>query len=604
MTIKAYFCHAAIGLALSSIAFAGQAQAQTLSPEAAQDLARVFAPSPVQAGRFSNALSIESLRLNAEKNSTCILPNIATATTSATTPRDVFSEWHCLALNLLAVDHIPESDSNGNPLHYQQFGPHRSSYAMAMFHLATYEVANAFASTAHAHPSWIAAKWPGVNVTLPAGASESAAILEASYRMLLHLYPHFKNDGNYGSLDQNYLSALAAIKADPNTGDVAKGQVFGAAIASVIIGIRANDGSQVPESTWYAGFSPKNPVTAEYQWSPDPVSKIMVALGAPWGAVTPFMIGNPQDFALGPPITDHTDPNFSKYYSEVHESGGDGRYQVNVPGRDMKKYLQGKFWSYDGTAGICAPVRLYNQIADTILVKYYSDIAGGAPNLSTPDTDTDADAVSDMAHYYEMLNVSMVDAGIVAWYYKYQYQYWRPVTMIRYYERAAPSAGGFADETLPWGPVWYALGAQNTNSGSGYNITPPFPAYPSGHSVFGGAFFEVMRSLFKSDNKPFAFQSDELNGSQRLGSNVDAFNYVRCAKPTASAPDPDYDPALCDIQGKTTWPFTTFTEAEKQNSDSRVYLGVHWRGDTDVGIMLGNKIGDSIVAQQLATIGP
>ena len=176
--------------------------------------------------------------------------------------------------------------------------------------------------------------------------------------------------------------------------------------------------------------------------------------------------------------------------------------------------------------------------------------------------------------------------------------------MIRYYERAAPSAGGFADETLPWGPVWYALGAQNTNSGSGYNITPPFPAYPSGHSVFGGAFFEVMRSLFKSDNKPFAFQSDELNGSQRLGSNVDAFNYVRCAKPTASAPDPDYDPALCDIQGKTTWPFTTFTEAEKQNSDSRVYLGVHWRGDTDVGIMLGNKIGDSIVAQQLATIGP
>jgi hypothetical protein len=249
MTIKAYFCHTAIGLALSSIAFAGQGQAQTLSPEAAQDLARVFAPSPAQAGRFSNALSIESLRLNAEKNSTCILPNIATATTSATTPRDVFSEWHCLALNLLAVDHIPESDSNGNPLHYQQFGPHRSSYAMAMFHLATYEVANAFASTAHAHPSWIAAKWPGVNVTLPAGASESAAILEASYRMLLHLYPHFKNDGNYGSLDQNYLSALAAIKADPNTGDVADGQVFGAAIASVIIGIRANDGSQVPEST-------------------------------------------------------------------------------------------------------------------------------------------------------------------------------------------------------------------------------------------------------------------------------------------------------------------------------------------------------------------
>ena len=112
-----------------------------------------------------------------------------------------------------------------------------------------------------------------------------------------------------------------------------------------------------------------------------------------------------------------------------------------------------------------------------------------------------------------------------------------------------------------------------------------------------------MRSLFKSNNKPFAFQSDELNGSQRLGSNVDAFNCCPLRQPTASAPDPDYDPAPCDIQGKTTWSFTTFTEVERENLDSRVYLGVHWRGDTDVGIMLGVKIGDSIVAQQLATIG-
>ncbi len=610
MTNKAALRDTAIGLALSSIAFA--AQAQTLSPQAAQDLARVFAPSPAQAARFGNAISTQSLRLNAQvqaaglvKNPTCILPNIGAATAPATTPRDVFSEWHCVALNLLAVDHIPQNNpTTGAPVHYQEFGPHRSSYAMAMFHLAMYEVANAFASKAHMHSSWIAAKWPGVSVPVPAGASESAALVQAAYTMLLHLYPNFKNDGNYGSLEDNYQNALTAIKADPSSGDISKGMAFGEAIANVIIGIRANDGSQVPEAMWFVDFFPKKPITDEFQWSPDPVSRIQVALGYHWGEVTPFVIGNVDDFPLPAPITDDLSPTFTAYYKEVKESGGDGRYHVDVSARDMEKYLQGKFWSYDGTAGICAPVRLYNQIADTILVEYYHDIASGAPDLNAKDAGTDA--ASDMAHYYEMLNVAMVDAGIVAWHIKYVYQYWRPVNMIRYVEAqrsgAAPS-DNFEHETLPWGPVWYALGAQNTNSAAGYNITPPFPAYPSGHSVFGGAFFEVMRSLFNSDMKPFDIQSDELNGEQRLGNNVDAFNYVRCAKPTASTPDPDYDPKLCDFKANTKKHFPTFTDAQQQNSDSRVYLGVHWRGDTDIGISLGVDIGKAVVKQQLALVG-
>jgi hypothetical protein len=134
MTIQSTICQTAIALVLAVSSSA--AQAQPLSREAAQDLARVFGPSPREAARFGNAMKLESLRASTQagvtSHPTCILPNVANAKAAATTPRDVFTEWHCLSLNLLAVDHIPELDDQGNELHYQQFGPHRASYAAAM----------------------------------------------------------------------------------------------------------------------------------------------------------------------------------------------------------------------------------------------------------------------------------------------------------------------------------------------------------------------------------------------------------------------------------------------------------------------------------------
>lgn len=645
----------ALGLVFASLTLAAPIQAQTLSPQAAQDLARVFAPPSFQSQRFSNAISLELFRFDATHatpgvapvNPTCILPNVGKSAAAPTTPRDVFSEWHCLALNLLAVDHIPKFDSAGVPIHYQEFGPHRSSYAMAMLHLAMFEVANAFAAQKaaaqpapdalkHVYPGWINSKLPGVLLQTPSGASEFAALIEAAYVMLLHLYPNFDDDDNFGSLRDDHTNALSAVGADPHSGDIPKGRAFGAAVAKLIIALRSNDGTQLGEGTWYANFQPNNPVQppdkqTEYQWAPDPVSGMTTALGFNWGKVTPFIISTDtiptadkititgptgiqtqvyrnviKDFKLDPPIT-IGGQKFQSWYDEVKSKGADGRY--NLPdAKHIKEYTAGQFWSYDGTAGICAPVRLYNQIADTLLVKYYSDIVKNAPDLGAGDDDNDQYTVSDVAHYYYSLNIAMVDAGIVAWYYKYEDQYWRPVTMIRFEEsRIHPMhpSGGFGHEMLPWEPVWYALGAQNTNSTAGHNLTPPFPAYPSGHSVFGGAFFEVLTSLFGGDNnKAFDFQSDELNGPQRLGDNVDAFNYVRCAKPTPSAPVPDYDAQLCDLSANKLRHFDTLKAAEQENSDSRVFLGVHWRGDTDVGTTLGNKIGYAIFQMLGAPLQP
>ena len=43
----------------------------------------------------------------------------------------------------------------------------------------------------------------------------------------------------------------------------------------------------------------------------------------------------------------------------------------------------------------------------------------------------------------------------------------------------------------------FPVGAQVTNSDQTFNISPPFPAYPSGHATFGGAVFGLLRQFVK-----------------------------------------------------------------------------------------------------------
>src|SRR5258706_15906443 len=61
---------------------------------------------------------------------------------------------------------------------------------------------------------------------------------------------------------------------------------------------------------------------------------------------------------------------------------------------------------------------------------------------------------------------------------------------------AAPSVPWGAPASIPTGPT----------------LTPPFPAYPSGHAGFGGALFQVLRRFYERDDMAFRFVSDEFNG--------------------------------------------------------------------------------------------
>ena len=201
--------------------------------------------------------------------------------------------------------------------------------------------------------------------------------------------------------------------------------------------------------------------------------------------------------------------------------------------------MEGIFWSYDGTPALCAPPRLYNQVARAIVLEHGLN---GLPEA---------------ARMLALINTAMADAAIAAWDSKWHYQFWRPVTAIR-------SAGQGGNTTVQPDASWYPLGAQATNS-RGPNFTPPFPAYVSGHATIGAALFQVMRHYYP-DATPFVFVSDEWNGL-----NKDASGVTR-----------PYIPLQ----------FSNFTDAERQNAESRLYLGVHWQADAVQGIAMGRSVGD------------
>lgn len=124
---------------------------------------------------------------------------------------------------------------------------------------------------------------------------------------------------------------------------------------------------------------------------------------------------------------------------------------------------------------------------------------------------TDND-VMELARLLALVHVGMADAGSAVWESKYYYQYWRPITGIREAdERTGPSGLGDGNPATAGDTNFSPLGAPASNL-TGPNFTPPFPAYPSGHAGFGGAFFEMLRNFYRTDRIPFTFVSDEFNG--------------------------------------------------------------------------------------------
>ena len=142
----------------------------------------------------------------------------------------------------------------------------------------------------------------------------------------------------------------------------------------------------------------------------------------------------------------------------------------------------------------------------------------------------------EQARLLVLVNVAMADGFIAGWNIRFHYHFWRPVTAIR---------AGDAD------------GNPDTEADAGWNTylnTPPIPDYPSTHSALGAAGAEVLARFFDNDNIAFVTTS----GAPFAG---------------------------------ITRAFSSFSQAARQNADSRVYAGIHFRTACRDGLKLGAKIG-------------
>jgi hypothetical protein len=364
-----------------------------------------------------------------------------------------------------------------------------------------------------------------------------AAIATAAHDTLVALFP-----SQALQLDGFLADDLKQI---PEGRAKTNGIALGQRAASAILAMRANDGSQHAEPRVGVEFLTGN---EPGKWRQDPVSLIPLALGAYWSEVTPFVLEGADQFRTPPPPRLDSS-EYAVAYDEAKTLGGDG---VLTPTTRTAEQTQiGIFWAYDGTPSLCAPPRLYNQIAMRIARRM----------------GTDSHAL-DLARLLALVNVAMADAGIAIWESKYYYQYWRPVTGIRESdELTGPSGLGDGNPATVGDPAFSPLGAPASNL-TGPNFTPPFPAYPSGHAGFGGALFQTLRRYYGTDRIPFTFVSDEFNGVTQDNQGN--------ARPT--------------VQRR----FSSLSQAEEENGQSRIYLGIHWAFDKTEGIAQGRQVAEYV----------
>ena len=369
-------------------------------------------------------------------------------------------------------------------------------------------------------------------------ASIDAAIATAAHDTLVQMFPSQRP-----SFDSLYNEDIARI---PPSQERQKnlGIAIGNRAATRILNRRVNDGSQFVEPRLGSEWVTSN---AAGRWRQDPVSQAPIALGAYWGRVRPFVMASASQFRTPRPPAMTSDA-YTAAYNEVKRLGGDGVHTPTERSTDQTNI--GIYWAYDGTPSLCAPPRLYNQITTEISKAETSPIR--------------------LARLFALVNVAMADAGIGSWESKYFWDFWRPVTGIREADPGTgPSGTGDRNPATIGDPGFFPLGAPASNL-QGPDFTPPFPAYPSGHATFGGALFETLRNFYGRDSISFTFTSDELNGE-----TVDSNGQVRPLLPRS---------------------FRSLSQAEEENGQSRIYLGIHWSFDKIEGIRQGRRIADYVYA--------
>lgn len=275
----------------------------------------------------------------------------------------------------------------------------------------------------------------------PSFPSEHSAAASAAAAVLSYLFP--------SDAEQFYSLAEEAGKSRVWAGanfpsDVEAGRELGEQVGTLVVerGIRDHSDSI------FSGSIPTGPGF----WTPPPSGALLEPMAGFWQT---WILRSGSEVWINPP------PPFgsSDYLAEVEEM-----ISIAAGLTDQQKAIA-DFWA-DG-AGTITPPGHWLQIAGEVVNEAYKDNPPRA------------------ARAMALVGVSVADAFITCWNYKYIYWTARP------------------DQVIP-GFVPYIR-------------TPPFPGYPSGHSTQSGAASEVLTYLFPDQADTFRQMAEEAAISRLYG---------------------------------------------------------------------------------------
>jgi len=413
-------------------------------------------------------------------------------------------------------------------------GPTIAARALAVAHTAMFDAWSSYDATAYptiAHDDW---RRPAAEST-PAAKAE--AVSYAGHRAVVDLFP---SEAAY------YDALLASQGYDPSdaTTDPSTARGVGNAAAAAVLELRHHDGSNqlgdlAPGAyADYTGYQPVNTPTVVNdvnRWQPLVIvvgnSVVTQSFTTPqWGLVTPFALGSGAALrpAQGPPA--YPDPQYQNEAAEI--------VAISASLDDYEKMQAEYFADGPGTEFPPGHWALFAQFVSR----------------------RDGHTLDDDVKLFFALGNGLLDASIAAWDAKRHWDSVRPLTAIRLLFKGViiQGWGGPGQGTVSMlGEFWRPYQVPNV-------VTPPFPEFFSGHSVFSATAAEILA---------------EFTGT-------DAFGFSVRIPAGSSAAEPGLVPAA-DL----TFSWATFSEAAAAAGMSRRYGGIHFRTGDLTGRALGRLVG-------------
>jgi hypothetical protein len=339
----------------------------------------------------------------------------------------------------------------------------------------------------------------GVPVTGRNAAYNWAAVANAALASILRaLFP------TAPAAELAAVDALEAGLAQPGPGGVlSRSAARGREAAAAVFEWSKSDGGH---EGYLRNFAPYSRPIDPGLWEPTPPA-FLPALQPFWGANRCFAIGEGASCPPGEHPA-YSEDSASAFYAEAIEVYD----AVNDLTPEQEAFAL--FWSDDPGATATPP--------------------GHSISITTQVLRREDASLARAAETYVKVGCAVADAFIACWHQKYAYNLLRPVT----YLRRLVDAG------------W-----------SSRLATPPFPEYPSGHSVQSGAAFQVLTDLF---GDAYAF-TDHTH----------------------------------DARGLAPRSFGSFSEAADEAAISRLYGGIHFRAAIENGVEQGKCIGRAVSALPL-----